>query len=187
MFVYCMKCLQLVCCINQVHLHFLLLLLSSITYSLEYTQVKLSTMQLQQARRAVAYTCTCGLRTASTSLRFQNPRRWMTEEASSSRPGPSSEVYHSNTEDYHDPAQAQMLTARLAKTKKRMVKRVCRAFLTLETAILIRSICRDKTLWTSLQFKSRLVGCSLCFRPSSFANRVSHLYREGRYVRLTQY
>jgi hypothetical protein len=88
-------------------------------------------MQLQ-TRRAVAYACTCGLTAASSSLRLQNPRRWMQASSSSSQAGPSSEVY--DAEDYHDPAHAQMLTARLAKTKKRMVKRVRLSLPQLQTA-----------------------------------------------------
>lgn len=87
-------------------------------------QLGTSTARTARAAGVSLHACTCGLKTgyASSSLIRQNSRRYTSQADESASAGPSSQAY--NAEDYHDPAHAQMLTARLAKTKKRMVKRV---------------------------------------------------------------
>ena len=97
-------------------------------------QLNSSTARTARTAGAILYGCTCGLKAgyASPSLIHQNRvKRWSSSSNSASTSaGPSTEIYdnsNDNTaEDYHDPAHARMLTSRLTKTKKRMVKRVCR-------------------------------------------------------------
>lgn len=78
------------------------------------------------ARRTAAYTCLCSSKTyAAPALRLRFPARW----SSSDHAGPSSETYTNTaageeSDDFHDPAHAQALTLRIAKSKKRMIKRV---------------------------------------------------------------
>lgn len=98
-------------------------------FNIAIMQLSSSTARTARTAGAILHGCTCGFKAGyvSPSLIHRNRMK------STSSAGPSSEIYdngNDNTaEDYHDPAHARMLTSRLTKTKKRMVKRVCQTSL----------------------------------------------------------